>query len=792
VQLRKEFDFDAAAAVVPYIEELGVSHLYCSPYMQAAPHSPHGYDVVDPTRVSEALGGDAGLRRLDRALRGARIGQLLDIVPNHMCIADRANVWWWDVLGSGRASPYAPFFDIDWDAPGLHERVVLPVLGASRADVIAAGGLWIVDGPDGELELQCEGNAFPLAAGTTTGPGPASAATLEAQHYVLEESRTGTAHLNYRRFFDVSSLAGVRVEIPDVFDTVLDRALDLVAEGTVDGLRIDHIDGLRDPAASASRLRSKAPGAWLVAEKILATGELVPEEWPIDGTTGYEFGALLTSLLVHPPGLADLTDGYRDYTGDRNDFMTHSRSARREMLQHLLRAELDRLTRCSAAAGIVDAREELVELLASMPRYRIYPGVDGSLSPEDASAMQAAEDGARQSDRCDPGRLDAILAVLRGTGENTTAHSELRERFQQVAGAVMAKGVEDTAFYRYLRLVALNEVGSDPDRTAGLDEFHAACHRNLGEHPRTLLATTTHDSKRAEDVRVRIGMLSEMPDRWLQAVARLDVIAARHRGRHRPSRGAEYLLYQTLVGASPITPDRAWAYMRKAAREAKVETNWIEPNRSYEEDLERFVRGTVSDPAVAAEVDALVRLMTPAWQVLSLSQTLIKLTAPGIPDVYQGSELWDLRLVDPDNRTPVDYPLRHRMLREVMSAGNGDFMSRLEDGGTKLRLIATALAVRTRNQDGFGSDSGYRRLAVTGSRAEHAICFSRTRPDKQVATLTIALRWPLLLAPGWGDTVVDLPDGAWRDALTGHVVTGGSQRLETLLAEAPIALLERA
>ena len=298
--------------------------------------------------------------------------------------------------------------------------------------------------------------------------------------------------------------------------------------------------------------------------------------------------------------------------------------------------------------------------------------------------------------------------------------------------------------------------------------------------------------KRAEDARLRVGLLSEMPRRWREAVARLDVVAASHRGAHAPSRAAEYLFYQTMVAAHPVDADRAWAYMLKASREAKIETSWIEPNRQYEADLERFVRTMVSDPEVESVIGEVVSSMTPEWQALSLSQTLIKLTAPGIPDIYQGSELWDLRLVDPDNRTPVDYDVRRRLLRVVMAPANGGFMSRLEDGGPKLRLIATALALRARHPEAYRNDSGYQRVAATGTRADHAICFARTSADMQPVTVTIAFRWPLLLRPGWGETLVHLPEGRWRDALTGRDVGGGEQRLETLLDEAPVALLERA
>ena len=759
--------------------------------MEAAAHSPHGYDVVDPTRVSQARGGEDGLRRLDRALRNTRMGQLLDIVPNHMCIADRANRWWWDVLRNGRASDHAQFFDIDWDAPGLHGRILLPVLGAPLDELLAAGELGVVRGVDGELELRCGSSAFPLASGTAVAPGAVSLETLEAQHYLLEYFKTGAARLNYRRFFDVSSLAGVRVELDVVFDDVLSRSLALVADGTVDGLRIDHIDGLRDPAAFASRLRAAAPGAWLVAEKILATGERLSAEWPIDGTTGYEFGAMMTALFVHPQGLAELSDLYRQFTGDGSGFQEHSHQARREVLEGLLNPELDRLVRVAGDAGIPGARTELIELVASMPRYRIYPRAEQPLSPDDERALTAAENAALHSGRCDATRLGAIVAVLRANNDPCHAGADLQARFQQLAGAAMAKGVEDTAFYRYVRLAALNEVGSDPDRTIGLDEFHATCATVANEQPSTLLATTTHDTKRAEDARLRVALLAEMPVRWRECVGRLDELAARHRGTPPPSRQTEYLFYQTLVAAHPIDGDRAWAYMRKAAREAKRETNWIDPDQGYEENLERYVRAMISDADVQAEIAAVIDAMSPAWQTLSLSQTLVKLTAPGVPDLYQGSELWDLRLVDPDNRTPVDYDARRRLLREVMDPAHGDFMARLDEGAPKLRLVATALAARARHPEGFGEASGYAPLRVTGSRADHVIAFARTAPDGQSVMLTVAIRWPLLLRGDWRDTTMDLPAGDWRDLLTRRAVAGGEHRLHALLDAAPISLLER-
>ena len=789
VQMREAFDFDAAAAIVPYLERLGVSHLYCSPYMKAAPHSTHGYDSVDPTRINPELGGERGFNSLDAALREAHMGQLLDVVPNHMCISDPGNRWWWDVLRIGRSSPYAAIFDIDWEAPASANRVLLPVLRDPLAEVLGRSELVVVEGSDG-LELDYGGSRFPLAPGTAASTGPATLELLGDQHFVLEHWLTASALLNYRRFFDVSSLAGLRVEDPAVFSAVLGKALELVDQGSVDGLRVDHIDGLADPAAFAQRLRIEAPKAWLLAEKILGMDEQLPA-WPLDGTTGYEFAALLTTMFVEPQGLQDVNQCYRDFTGDQLDFAAHSQNARREVMETLLTAELGRLTRAAASAGIEGARRELTELLSAMPVYRLYPRAGEPLDPTDEVSLRVAADVAREAGRCDDACLSALISALSGRDATSAPLEAFRTRFQQVAGAVMAKGVEDTAFYRYLPLVALNEVGTDPQRTTTVDAFHDFCSRAAVDHPRSLLATATHDTKRGEDAQLRLLLLAEIPQQWGAAVSRLHEIAERHRHGRAPSSKAEYLLYQTLVAASPIDADRTWAYMRKASREGKEDTNWLEPDEAYEADLERFVRDMLDDADTGSEISAVVAALTPHWQHLSLSQTLLKLTAPGIADIYQGCELWDLRLVDPDNRTPVDYSLRDALLRSIETEAGDDSMSRLDEGLPKLRLIATTLALRTRHAEAFGPGSGYEPLVVVGSRSNHAICFSRTGPDEEPETVTVAFRWPLLLGEGWGDTTVRVPEGPWRNAFTGQDLSGGELAVADVLARAPVALLER-
>ncbi len=790
VQMREAFDFDAAAAIVPYLERLGISHLYSSPYMQAAPHSTHGYDIVDPTRISTELGGERGLASLDAALSGAQMGQLLDVVPNHMCISAPANRWWWDVLRSGSDSPYAAMFDIDWAAPALGNRVLLPVLRDPLIDVLERGELVVVEGADG-FELDYGGSRYPLAPGTATASGPATVALLGAQHYVLEHWLTSAALINYRRFFDVSSLAGLRVENPAVFSAVLGRALELVDNGVVDGLRVDHIDGLAAPAAFAQRLRREAPDAWILAEKILAMDEQLPA-WPLDGTTGYEFGAALNTLLVDPQGLSELIACYQDFSGDPLNFAEHTHAARRDVMGSLLRAELGRLARAATSAGIATSDTELTELLSAMPVYRLYPQAGEPLGQVDEGWLHIAADAARVAGRCDASRLSALLDALSGNNAASQPQTAaFRLRFQQVAGAVMAKGVEDTAFYRYLPLVALNEVGTDPQRTTTIDDFHGLCQRAAIDHPQSLLATATHDTKRGEDAQLRLLLLAEIPQEWAALVERLHAVAERHRHGRAPSRKAEYLLYQTLVAASPIDADRMWAYMRKASREGKEDTNWLEPDEAYETDLECFVRDMLVDPDVGSAISHIVATLTPHWQELSLSQTLMKMTAPGVPDIYQGCELWDLRLVDPDNRTPVDYALRDDLLRGIETETAVDFMSGLDEGVPKLRLIATSLAVRERQTAAFGVGSGYVPLPVQGSRSVHAICFSRTRPDNEPTTVTVAFRWPLLLGGAWHDSTLTIPTGSWRNAFTGEEMSGGEQPLAAVLARVPVALLER-
>jgi (1->4)-alpha-D-glucan 1-alpha-D-glucosylmutase len=695
LQLSAGFDFDRAAALADYLADLGVSHVYCSPCLQAVRGSTHGYDVVDPRRVSADLGGEEGFRRLREALDRRGLGIVLDIVPNHMAASPGENLLWRDVLENGPASQWAGFFDIDWDTPqpGLRGKVLLPVLGRPYDEVRQAGGIRL-EFEGGRFVLRCEGLELPvspqsLSAAMGPSPGPQDAARVnddparladlvEAQHYRLACWREAGARINYRRFFTIAGLVGVRVEDPRVFQHVHALVLEWARAGLLAGLRVDHIDGLRDPAAYLGRLREACPDLWIVVEKILGADEQLPESWPVAGTTGYDFLNEVGGLFVDPAGEADVTAFYAEFTGESTNFAEIARRKKLDVLDASFAGEMDRLAGwleeiarrqgVCADLGRCQFRDALREVIASLGVYRTYlrPGLPASRA--DAALLGAALQSARLH-RGDLGAKvweflrDAVL--LRWPGRPA---EDLVARFQQLTGPVAAKGVEDCALYCFNRMVSLNEVGGDPARF-GLDPgaFHKLCQDRHRRRPGAMLATSTHDTKRGEDVRARISVLSEIPRQWADAVQRWSAMNAPRRRNGAPSRNDEYLLYQTLVGAWPIDPDRLTAYMTKAAREAGVHTSWADPFAEYEDALRDFVAGTLGDRALVADLDAfLAPLLTPA-RVSSLSQTLIKCTAPGVPDFYQGTELWDLSLVDPDNRRAVDYERR----RELLGRGMG-------------------------------------------------------------------------------------------------------------------------
>ena len=864
VQLRPGFGFSEAAELVEYLAELGISHLYASPYLQAALGSAHGYDVVDHRRVNVELGGAAGHARMSRALAARGLGQLVDLVPNHMAVGTADNAWWWDVLENGPSSRYASYFDVDWH-PGedADNRIVLPILGERYADAVATGLIkvtreearFLVSYWDHRLPVApralCEplGRAaakagapelafFADALGALPKPGATDQAStarrhrdrqvieqllsrlfaarpelghavdaelvslaadasrldafLEHQNWRLGFWRYALGELSYRRFFDVATLAGLRVEEPWVFDDVHALVLGWLADGTIDGLRIDHIDGLRDPSAYLEQLRSRAPKAWLVVEKILAPGEPLPERWPIDGTTGYEFIRLVDGVFVDPSGQAPLDQLWAEFGGDPAPLAAQARRARIEVIDGLLASERDRLV--SLAVRMVEGeptlrdvtarelKDAITELLASYPVYRTYarPGQPSSavdVAHADA-AFAAAAVGQPDVDRRVWEALRSAL-LLERTGP---VEVELAVRFQQTSGAVMAKGLEDTLFYRHARLLALNEVGGAPDRFGvSLDELHQSL---TTARPRSLLATSTHDTKRGEEVRARLFVLSELPQLWAEVVKRWSERAGRYRTGALVDRPTEYLIWQTLVGAWPLSVERARAYLEKATREAKQHTSWLKPNPAYEAAVGAFAEGVLGDVELSTELAEFVASIDPAAQRTSLSRTMIKLTAPGVPDIYQGTELWETSLVDPDNRRPVDYGVRRALLQRARDASPEVALRGAGEGLPKLWLIHRVLHARKRRPDWF--EGAYRRIAVEGDEAERVIAFGRGED-----LIVLAPRWTARPV-NWGATHFELPPGVWDDVLTAEVFDGGGAFfVERAWARFPVALLAR-
>ena len=767
VQLHAGFRFEDAAAIAPYLAELGVTHLYCSPYLQAAAGSMHGYDVVDHGRLNGELGGAAGFDRLARACREAGLGMILDVVPNHTAVGEpeSRNAAWWSVLRDGPASPYASWFDIDWDSPDNPGKLLVPVLGGPLADCLDELALH-------EDRISYYDHEVPLAPGTLVAGD--LLATLEAQHYRLCHWRVAGEELNYRRFFDVTTLAGVRVEDPEVYAATHRLVLEQVRAGALDGLRIDHPDGLADPEGYLARLAADTAGSWVVVEKILEHGEQLPAGWQCAGTTGYDALNRITGLFVDPAGEAPLTTLYGELTREPTGWPDVVRDAKALVLDRVLAAEVNRLTRLvvSAAWSALPTRdltrralrEALVALLAAFDVYRAYVPASGHTDPAATEVVDRARHAAYPLAPDRTAEIDVVAnLVLQGP-------AELRLRFQQTCGPVMAKGVEDTAFYRYHRLAALNEVGGDPGRFGtSLPDFHDACLAAARDWPLTMTTLSTHDTKRSEDVRARLVLLSQDTAGWAAACARLLALGERHATPAGPDRNALYLLMQTLVGAWPAATERVLGYMEKAAREAKQHTSWTDPAPDYDEALAGYVRGVLADAEFRTALDDYVATLLPAAQLTSRAQKLVQLTVPGVPDVYQGTETESLSLVDPDNRRPVDF---------------GALRASLRDGSDlKQQLVATVLRVRREHPDWFGAAGGYVPLDA---------------PDPLVAflrggrALTVAPRFALpILRHGWGERRLPLPAGSWRDALSGSAWNGEVALRELLGGPAGVALLVR-
>jgi (1->4)-alpha-D-glucan 1-alpha-D-glucosylmutase len=919
LQLGPGLTFDDAAALLDYLKELGVSDCYTSPFLETASRGSHGYDVSDHNRLRDELGGEAAFARLAAALRERDMGLLIDVVPNHMGIAQNRNAWWYDVLENGAASQYAAYFDIDWHPvkAELADKVLLPILGeqygavldkgelrlsledgrfvvryyetalpisprsyarilghrldtlaaelgGEHADVVALKSLvtWFATlpprtekdperlaarrrekdiGRDRLLALLAE--SAPVRAfveenvrifNGTPGEPPSMDlldALLAEQAYRVAYWRVAGEEINYRRFFDINDLAAIRMEDPEVFEVAHRLIFKLVRDGVVTGLRIDHPDGLYDPAEYFRRLQRGTGGDfYIVAEKILAPGEQLPDSWETAGTTGYEFLNLLNGIFVDRANARAMEQVYARLIKTRPGFVDIVHECKRLITETSMASELNVLGhrlntisethRSSRDFTLGSLTRALRETIVGFPVYRTY--VDGKVTARDREYIARAIGHARRRATTDATVYEWLQNVLTLQTPEGASEADVRERldfvmrFQQITGPVTAKGFEDTALYRFNRLVSLNEVGGDPSRFGvTLAEFHAENTARLRRAPYTLSATATHDTKRGEDVRARINVLSEIPVEWRRRLAVWQRLNRRYRtmvdGAAVPGANTEYLIYQTLVGAWPIDAERLSAYLAKAVREAKSHTSWINPNAPYDAALSRFVE-TILDPQRSK---AFLDDFTPfqarvaAFGVLnSLAQTLIKITAPGVPDFYQGTELWDLSLVDPDNRRPVDWKLRRRLLDQLThtlattpnrAALARELFAHPDDARVKLFLIHEALGLR-RARPALFAGGTYRPLEVRGALAEHVCAFARVGEDAAAVIVVPRLlarrggEASPLGAEYWQDTVVELPGEVGdrlRNVLTTMELEGETLSLGQVLADFPVALLER-
>jgi (1->4)-alpha-D-glucan 1-alpha-D-glucosylmutase len=858
LQLRNGMAFADAAKLAPYFEKLGVSHIYLSPIFQAPASSTHGYDATSFEVIEPALGGHDGFIAMADAFARHQLKIIVDFVPNHMA-AHSENAWWCDVLEWGEQSRCRNHFDIDWSAP----KLLIPVLGRQfgecvsdkeiTVDFVAAEGRfviryfdnwWPVDprtyvhilrySKSAELEslasqfgastpetaaalktqLAEKRDAVAAAVDGFLNAPSATAELLDAQVFRLAYWRTARELLTYRRFFEISDLIGVRVERPDVFKDVHSVILELVAQGKVDGLRIDHIDGLADPLKYLRDLRSATPDVpnlFLVVEKILGEGETLRREWPIDGTTGYEFIRDAGNLFVSEP-LEVLEQGYDQFTRIRHDFAAETKLLKRRMLTFNLAAELKRLTSLASQIAATDPktrdfgpdalRHAIVEIAASFQIYRTYVDPTG-VSDRDAAVLDRVERTVKASRQIeDPSIIDFLFGLLRAPAR-TPLSLEFATRFQQTTGPLMAKAVEDTGFYRFNRLIGLNEVGNDPDvLTLGPAYFHSSMLSRQELTPRALTATATHDTKRGEDARTRFYALASYQETWIEAVERWHGLLAPSVGLT-IDRNIAWMFYQALAGAWPEggSPDPGFAdriveFLIKAAREAKRFTTWTSPDEGYERALERFARMALETETFVADFKESIEPLIETGMAISLVQTVLKIFAPGIPDIYQGTELWDLALVDPDNRRPVDFGAREQFLGQSADISSAQCWI---DGAIKLHL--TARSLRTRAKADW-TQADYTPLEIVGPQSQQIVAFSRSLGQQSLVVVGAIPRVGEFHFPGRGHPPhvssrgqIVLPphmlEDTWADALRETAIRFKSDRIDVseVLGELPVAVL---
>jgi (1->4)-alpha-D-glucan 1-alpha-D-glucosylmutase len=795
LQFREGFDFAAAADIAGYLARLGISHVYASPVFAARSGSSHGYDVTDFNELDASLGGRAGFERMVEALQRHGLGLILDFVPNHMA-ASVENPWWHDVLAHGEASAHADAFDIDWDRGD--GRLLLPVLGDAYGAVLERGEITIAE-EEGQTWVHYYDHRFPTSPDS---PDPAAVHEfLEAQHYRLAHWRLAPDAINYRRFFDVNDLAVIRVDRREVYERVHALVLELIGAGLVDGLRLDHIDGLKDPAGYLERLQDDASAAagrkpfYLLVEKILGPGETLRRSWPVAGTTGYEFTNLVTGLQIDAPGAGRMRERYAAFTGDRRSFDETAQAAKRFILSLSFSGELrvladfahqlaqdDLVTREIGAEAL---RRAITEVLVALPVYRTYVSERGA-APEDVALINAVCDAAAQ--RLGAESADAV-AFLRSLMKAETGEPEFAIRLQQLTGPLMAKSLEDTAFYRWVPLLARNEVGGEPGGPLpSPDTFHRENQQRLEDWPHALLTTATHDTKRGEDARARLAALSSVPDVFAEAVERWWKLHQPLRHRAAPNAKDAWLFYQAVLGAWPADlalDDRAGLadlarrmrqYLEKALREAKERTRWTDIDADYETAVQSFA-GAALDPRRSGQflndMRALIDLIAPASIANSLAQLVFKLTAPGVPDVYQGTEAWDFSLVDPDNRRPVDYA---GLARDLDTP----------EASPKQRVIRAVLALRREDPELF--DSGdYLALEIRGPAANAVVAYARTCGNRALVVCALRRGAPETLEGS--ELLLDdrLAQAQWTDVLAGRPLP--ALALADVLSASPLAVV---
>ncbi|HEX5692708.1 MAG TPA: malto-oligosyltrehalose synthase [Roseiflexaceae bacterium] len=964
VQFNQRFTFEDARRRVAYLHALGISDVYASPYFQASIDSTHGYDIANHNRFNPAIGDEHAHHAFSDELHAHGMGQILDVVPNHMGIGETGNLWWQDVLENGPSSLYAPFFDIDW-RPVKHElenKVLLPILGQQYGRVLEQGELQlryqdgaftlhyyehelpinprtysdilaeqlerliatlgvehehvleyqsIMTGLDhlpprteterprvverarekeilkrrlatlvaAEPEVQAAIDAALIHFNATPGNARSFDALdelIDRQAYRLSYWRVAAEEINYRRFFDVNELAAIRMERPEVFEATHQLLLHLLAEGTINGLRVDHPDGLWDPAGYFARLqesyaaaRSQESGSkeeasfahppspipeplYVVVEKILGRGERLPKDWAVSGTTGYEFLNSLNGIFVDTSAEKRFTELYTSYIGERQRFDDLVYNAKKQIMRTALASELNVLAyqlnhisehnRYYRDFTLNSLHNALREVIACFPVYRTYVVAEHDhVDERDRAVIETAIATAQRRNPADDPSIYEFVRDILLLRYPETLDPEAREhqrtfvmKFQQFTGPVMAKGVEDTTFYRYNRLVSLNEVGGEPQRFGtSLAEFHRQNAERLREWPGSLLASSTHDTKRSEDVRARINVLSELPDEWRKALTRWSRLNRNKKvlidGRLAPDRNEEYLLYQTLLGVWPSAPAgglpqidaefvaRVQEYMVKAIREAKVNTSWLNPNTSYDDAVRAFVAAILDAGQSArflSDFSALQQQVAHFGAFNALAQTLLKLAVPGVPDIYQGNDMWDLSLVDPDNRRPVDYDLRAWLLHELIDwPGERADLARMltdsrHDGRIKLYLTHRALEFRREHAELFHSGS-YAPLAAGADANEHVVAFSRTLGKEEALVVTPRLLAKRLRAAealplgraAWGEALLLLPASKaglrYRNIFTDEIVAAVEHDgavglpLAEVFAQFPVALFER-